>query len=286
MTRNATSQPLAAETDAERLGIFLRQAREAAGLKLKEVAALVGSSDTTLSLLERGQRAVPADLLERIVAITGADGSETFRLAHVVPPQAAAEVLGTEVAEALDRGGLTAAARRALRRVHLNVLAGRVDPGIPVPPVDVERILYERFGIEIRTVAGMDWARFATHELVEYGEALENGGQRRQRNLILGHMAGHALIATDAGRRPACDHAAGGVSEAEATWIAGLLLMPRAMLESEAQVLAGTYHVDDPDGLASFVSEVAAAFAVPGWLAARHLADAGLLAWAAGLEDA
>lgn len=285
MASSATAEGLAL-TDAERLGNLLRQAREAAGLKLKQVAARAGTSETTLSLLERGQRSVPGPLLERIVAITSADPSEAFRLAQIVPPQAAAEVLGTQVAGALDRGGLSQAARRALRRVHLAALAARIDPGVPVPPVDPERLLYDRFEIEIRAVPGIAWARFATYELIEYGEQLDADGKRGRRNLVLGHMAGHALLSRDAERRPACDHAAGGVAEAEATWVAGLVLMPRAMLESEAQLLAGTYQLDDPAGLASFVSEVASAFAVPGWLAARHLGDAGLLAWAAGLEDA
>ena len=286
MASSATAEDAAAgTTDAEQLGYLLRRSREAAGLKLKQVAARAGTSETTLSLLERGQRAVPGHVLEQIIVITGADPSEAFRLAQIVPPQAAAEVLGTQVAGALDRGGLSPAARRALRRVHLGALTSRLDPGVPVPPVDPEQLLYEQLGIEIRP-ADLDWARFATHELVEYGGQLDADGQRRRRNLVLAHMAGHAVLALDAERRPACDHAAGGTLEAEATWLAGLLLMPRPMLESEAQLLAGTYAVDDPAGLTSFVSEVAAAFAVPGWLAARHLGDAGLLAWAAGLEDA
>jgi len=285
MASSATAEALAL-TDAERLGNLLRRSREAAGLKQKQVAARAGTSETTLSLLERGQRAVPGHLLERIVAITGADGSDAFRLAQIVPPQAAAEVLGTQVAGALDRGGLSPAARRALRRVHLAALAARADPGVPVPPVDPEQLLFDRFAIEIRPIAGIEWARFATHELIEYPEDLDGDGQRRRRNLVVAHMAGHAALASDSQRRPACDHAAGGTLEAEATWLAGLVLMPRPMLESEAQLLAGTYDLDDPAGLVSFVSEVAAAFAVPGWLAARHLGDAGLLAWAAGLEDA
>jgi transcriptional regulator with XRE-family HTH domain len=255
-------------------------------LKLKHVAARAGTSETTLSLLERGQRSVPGQLLEQIVAITRADGSEAFRLAQIVPPQAAAEVLGSQVAGALDGGGLSSAARRALRRVHLAAIASRIDPGVPVPPIDPERLLFDSFAVEIRAVPGIEWGRFATPELVEYGEALDAGGQRRRRNLVLAHMAGHAMLASDAGRRPACDHAAGGTHEAESTWLAGLLLMPRPMLESEAQLLAGTYRLDDPAGLTSFVAEVAAAFSVPAWLAARHLGDAGLLAWAAGLEDA
>lgn len=276
---------LAATNDAERLGILLRCSRKAAGLKLKQVAASAGTSETTLSLLERGQRAVPAQLLEQIIAITGADGSAAFRLARIVPPQAATEVLGRQVAGAIDRGGLSPAARRALRRVHIGALAARIDSRVPVPPVDPERLLFEQFGIEIRPVVGIEWARFATPELVEYGQVLDREGQRRSRNLVLAHMAGHALLAFDAGRRPACEHAAGGTGEAEATWLAGLLLVPRSMLDSEAQLLAGTYRLDDPAGLTSFVAEVAAAFAVPAWLAARHLGDAGLLAWAAGLED-
>ena len=77
---SSTDSPLApAASDAERLGIFLRDSRERAGLRLKDVAARAGTSPTTLSLLERGRREVPAVLLERIVLVTGADGSEAFR---------------------------------------------------------------------------------------------------------------------------------------------------------------------------------------------------------------
>jgi len=286
MASSRTSQPLAAPADLEELGNLLRDSRERAGLKLRVVAARAGTSATTLSLLERGQREVSADLLERVVSIVGADGSEAFRLAGMVPPQAVSDMLGPEVSRALDRSGLASAARRALRRVHLVALAAAVPPAVTVPPVAPEHLLFQEFAIDTRTTtSGTDWGRFATHELVEYPAELDGEGHRQQRNLILGHMAGHAVVARDAGRRPACNHLAGGTAEAEATWLAGLLLMPRPMLESEAQVLAGTYHVADTAGLANFISEVAAAFAVPAWLAARHLGDAGLLAWSAGLED-
>jgi transcriptional regulator with XRE-family HTH domain len=273
-------------TDAERLGSLLREARNAAGLKLKQVATRAGTSETTLSLLERGQRLVNGDLLERIVRITGADTAEVFRFAQVIPPQAAADVLGAELAGVLSSSGLSRSARRALRRVHLAELAARIEPKGPMPPVDLVWMLDTYFGIDVRAVAGIEWARFATPELVEYSSELDGAGQRQHRNLVLGHMVGHAALAADAQRRPLCEHAAAGTGEAEATWIAGLVLMPRAMLDSEAQLMAGTYKLDDPDGLGSFISEVADAFAAPSWLAARHLGDAGLLAWAAGLEDA
>jgi transcriptional regulator with XRE-family HTH domain len=269
---------------AEELGDLLREAREAAGLKLSAAASRAGTSSTTLSLLERGKRAVPAALLERVASVSGADPSEVFRLAGTVPPQALAEFLGRDLRGVLAGAGLSAAARRALRSVHLLALATRVSPDGGMPPVDPEDLLDREFGIEVRA-ADVDRARFATHELVEYNARLDKGGRRDQRNVVLGHMAGHALLAREASRRPACSHAAGGALEAEATWLAGLVLMPRNMLESEAHVLSGTYDVNTRDGLASFIADVASAFGVPVWLAARHLAAAGLLAWAAGEEE-
>lgn len=284
MASETSPIPAQPEAAAIRLGRQLRKAREAAGLKLKVVATRAETSETTLSLLERGQRAVPADLLERIVRIIGADGAEAFRLADLVPPQAAAEVLGAEVAGALSPNGLTQAGRQALRRVHLEVLASRATVGVLRPPVSLEQLLDTQFGIEVRPVSGTPWGRFAGSELVEYAAGLDVDGERAARNLVLGHMAGHAVIASEVGRRPACNHAAGGALEAEATWVAGLLLLPREMLESEAQVLAGAYNVSDRQGLANFAAEVADAFAVPDWLALAHLADSGVLAWAAGQE--
>jgi transcriptional regulator with XRE-family HTH domain len=269
------------------LGKRLREARQASGLKLKVVAERADTSETTLSLLERGQRSVSTELLERIVLITGADSAEVFRLADRVPPQAAADLLGADVAGVIDAGGLTADGRRALRRVRLQSLAVDAAGGVAPPPVDVPGVLDVTFGIQIRAVDdGVDWGHFAGAELVEYPEHLDAPGTVSQRNLILGHMAGHAILAAESNRRPACNHVAGGALEAEATWLAGLLLMPRGLLESEAQILAGTYVVGERSDFNNFVAEVAETFAVPDWMAAAHLADAGLLAWAAGEEAA
>lgn len=284
MTVATPSSDAPAPVPTQELGELLREAREAAGLKLSVAASRSGTSPTTLSLLERGKRAVPVELLERIASVSGADQSEVFRLAGTVPPQALAEFFGRDLRGVLAGGGLSPAARRALRGVHLSALAASVSPG-GWPPVDPEDLLDRTFTIDIRAAAGLDRARFATPELVEYSAGLDEPGRGEQRNVILAHMAGHALLAREAGRRPTCSHAAGGVLEAEATWLAGLMLMPRDMLESEAHVLSGTYELSTRDGLSSFIADVASAFRVPVWLAARHLAAAGLLAWAAGEEE-
>jgi transcriptional regulator with XRE-family HTH domain len=280
MASNATTKP-----SNSGLGELLRISRERAGLKLKDVADRSGASVTTLSLLERGQRQVPPDVLERIVASTGADASEAFRLAGIASPQAVSELSGGELIGALDRGGLSGAARSALRRAHLSSLAEAVRTTPAFPPVDMERLLDDEFGIDIRSSDKADKVRFATPELVEYPAELDEEEHRRERQFALGHMAAHALISRPAGRRPECSLSAGGVTEGEATWVAGLLLMPRRMLESEAQLLVGTYKVTESSGLSNFINEVASAFAVPAWVAARHLGDAGLLAWAAGMEE-
>ena len=269
---------------ALQLGEQLRNARLKSGLKLKVAAERAGTSETTLSLLERGHRSVDADLLEKIVGVVGADGSAAFRLADLLPPQAAADVLGAEVAGALSSGGLTVAGRRALRRVHLKRLASEITAGLVRPPVDLEQLLDSRFGLEVRAVTGLAWGAFAGSGLIEYPEDLDEDGRRADRNFLMGHMAGHAALAAESGRRPVCNFAAGGLGEAEATWVAGLLLLPRKMLEPEAQVLAGTYDLARRGGFGDFVAEIADAFGVPDWVAASHLADAGLLAWAAGQE--
>jgi transcriptional regulator with XRE-family HTH domain len=267
------------------LGRVLRDARQSAGIKLRVAAARARTSPTTLSLLERGQRAAPAEVLERLITITGVDASQVFRLAGTVPSRAAADVLGPEFSTLITSGGLTKPARSALRRAHLLAVAAKISPGADFPPVDIEEVLDREFSIEVRPAADAAEPRFATPELVEYDACLDDPSRRAERDLILGHMSGHAVLGREAGRRPICTYSAGGSIEAQATWLAGLLLMPRHMLESEAQLLAGTYDVATSEGVASFVAEVAGAFAVPAWIAARHLADAGLLAWAAGLEE-
>lgn len=260
----------------------LRQIQERCGRRA-DGKALV--SRVTLSLLENGKRAVSPALLELIVAAVGADNAEAFRLAGLLPPQAAAEVLGPEVGHVLVRGGLSTEARLALRRVHLSEIASRFTREIDQAPVAVDTLLFEKLGIDIETSETVGWARFASAETIEYHPRHDADDLRGERNLMLAHMTAHALVAREAGRHPHCSHEAGGRPEAEATWLGGLILTPRALLESEFQGRKHGYPLDTAGGLSDLIRDIAGAFGVPFWLAMRHVADAGLLAWAYGMED-
>ena len=54
---------------------------------------------------------------------------------------------------------------------------------------------------------------------------------------------------------------------------------------STFRLIEGKYDVDDPDDFGELLADLARRCDVPVWLAARHLADTGVLLSAAGLDD-
>jgi transcriptional regulator with XRE-family HTH domain len=286
----ATEPPISEEAVA--LGKLLREARGSASLR--EVQERCGAkpggkaavSINTLWLLEKGRRAVSPELLDRIVLAVGADAGEAFRLAGLLPPKAAAEVLGPEVSHALSGPGLSDQARNALRRIHLAHLAEAFSGDVTEPPVPVGDLLHAKLAIDHEPAEEVGWARFTSTNTIGYAAMFEEPGRAADRSFMLAHMAGHGLIAQESGRTPHCSHEAGGRREAEATWLAGVILMPRGLLEDRFHLLRTYHDVErDDDGLDNLLGELANDFAVPRWLAMRHAGDAGLLAWAHLEED-
>lgn len=265
------------------LGQRIRQARRSRRLPLRVVAKESNTSVTAVSLLERGLRPMPPQKLAKVVDAVGADPGEIFRLVGAIPPVAVEEMLGSDLARVLQGGGLSPSARSALRREHLGALAAEHATRTDVPPVDIEALLYEAMEIDFAAGDHTRWS-FATPGEIHYPREYDDAARSSERRLWLGHMAGHALIARESGLPAVC--AAGRLGEADATFLAGLLLMPRDLLRAEFQYIAiPSYDIGTPEGFGGLIADLASRFAVPLWLAARRAGETGLLAWAAGWEE-
>lgn len=271
------------------LGAAVRKARQHADLTLAELARRVSSSAASLHGIEDGSRSVAIELLQRIADATGAEPALLFREAGAVPGRLTAELLSDDLAGALSQGGLRGESRIALRRIHLGSRAGDYTsrPGASDGrAVDIEGVLFKRLLIDFAPDPESDgYARFTSADFIAYPSDLDEDGQRLRKRMMLAHMAGHAILAHDLGRTPQCHQRRGGVSEAEASWLGGCLLLPRPELVSTFRLIEGKYDVDDPDDFGELLADLARRCDVPVWLAARHLADTGVLLSAAGLDD-
>ena len=273
----------------KQVGKMLLDARKGLGKKQLEVANAAGTTPTTVSLVERGERAVSPPLLEKLVAASGADATAVFRITGTVPPAVAEDLLAPELAEAIERGRLDADVRWELRKPHLEEIAGKLTARMTAAPIQLKRMLKAEFELSCQPVPGLPWPRFGTLG-VEHGDAVERVELQRQ----LAHMAGHALLAREANRRPACHRGEPVDEEQDADWLAGLIAMPRPLLRRRFQGKVGDFqsHFKDhqPAGgervedavLRSAAADVASEFAVPVWMAMRHIAAEGLLEWAFG----
>lgn len=272
--------------DPHGLGRLLRDSRQRRGLTLRDVANHTGISVATLSRLERGERALrDAELLDAVAVASGADASAVFRRAGQVPPDSAARLLSADVSRVLEGGLLSNAAWEALRREHLSRLAETLDVPAGEVPVDIAAVAFEGLALDSREAEGAGWLTFATSELV----VLPSDLHQRERRFRLAHGAGHALAARETGRRPDCRFTSGGRAEAEATFVASMLLMPREELHAELSAVAGSYNLagtEAPMNIASLIEDLAGSFQVPEWVVADRLGRDGLLAWAAGMETA
>jgi transcriptional regulator with XRE-family HTH domain len=252
-------------------------------IPLRVVAEEAGTSITAISRLERGRRPMPAEKLARVVDAVGADPAVVFRLAGALPPVAAEEMLGQDLARALQGSGLSPAARTALRREHLAELTSELVGGVNTPPVDVEAVLFKKLGVDYEPESEARW-HFHSPSEIRYPAADDDLDRASEKRLRLAHMAGHIVLSRDSGRAPVCSP--GRADEAEATYVAGLILMPRDLLRAEFQFIAiPSYDIDTPDGFGGLIADIAGRFAVPLWLAAGRAAETGLLAWTAGWEE-
>jgi transcriptional regulator with XRE-family HTH domain len=264
------------------LGRLLRTARRLRKLTLRQVASDTGTSETALSLLERGLRPMPVAKLARVVERTGAEASEIFQLAGAVPPSAASDMVGPDLSRVLEGGALSSAARAALRREHLSVIAAGLTAAVEQAPVDVAGLLYSELLIDTEP-AEIAAPRFQNEQTAQYPAGLSAAERSADLRFWLAHLAGHALLSPN--RLPHCPER--DATEGEANYLAAAILVPRGLLLDEFQFMpVGEYDVAEADGLAGLVGEVAGRFDVPAWLAARRLAEAGLFERADGLEAA
>lgn len=267
------------------LGAAIRAARDNAEMRLKDLADATGISVSTIQGIEAGTRSTPAPALSQIALAVQADTADLFREAGIVPDQVTAQLLSPDLAGCLAGDGLSTPARAALRQIHLTTLAEKysltsTDPRIS--SVDIDDLLFKALGYDTQASEEEGRARFGADEFILYPAALDEPDRRVDRKWVLGHMAGHVILAAEAGRAARCVAGAGGAIEGEADWIGGVLLLPRGTLVSTFQLIAGKYELDDPADLASLLADVARRFEVPVWLAAHHLAAAGQLLWATG----
>ncbi len=72
---------------AQKLGTFLRKARERAGLSQKRLGEAIGVPNSTILRLERGEILVPRpDMLSAIADVLGTDLADLFAMAEYVAP--------------------------------------------------------------------------------------------------------------------------------------------------------------------------------------------------------
>lgn len=84
--------------EIENFGAFVRQAREAKEVGLREMAKMIGVSPTYLSRVERGQEAPPAeDKVKAIARIIGCDADELLAQAGRVSSDLAEIIKKTPV---------------------------------------------------------------------------------------------------------------------------------------------------------------------------------------------
>ena len=271
------------------VGARLRAARKAANIRQAELATRVGTTATTVSLLERGKRAVSPQLLERLVVAVGADPGEIFKAVGTIPPGVARDLLAPDLGHVLSQAGLDADVRWEIRKLRLSELARGVTAGQSDLPVDLAELLRREFQLTTAEVTGLAWPRF-TATSVDYPPNLSRTVRQRQ----LAHMVGHAMLASIGGRVPWCHRSEPDDEELEAEWLGGLVALPRLLLRRTFPGAAATYlhrfrdHPPAPgeavedEALQAAAADIAGRFAVPLWMAIRHIADEGLLESAFG----
>lgn len=262
------------------LGSLLRELRERAGLTLKQAADGLTSA-TSLSLLERGMRGVPLGVLEGVASRLGADLGEVFNLAGAVHAEVSSELASHQLRLAMRGGLLKPEARGVLRRVHLSAMTRLAGGDIATTPVDVVRVAYS-VGLDLKESSGVGWGAFETAETL----ICQRDPQTADGRFFVAHGVGHKLLASESGQLPRCRIESGGVLEAEATFVAGHILLPPGEIATQLPAITSPGSVETPSGLAGLVQEVASSFRAPLWMAAERLAQDGWFSWAAGVGSA
>lgn len=262
-------------SDPRSLGAVLREARLRKKISLRDAAEGTGLSYSSLARIETGQR-VPATL-EPLLAVgsrVGVPAATLAELAGGIDPGALADVAGPRTRRALRGGRLSPDALLALRRVHVEQLIEPIRRALSRPPINVN-LLAKAADVTIRIAPG--YPGFDRDGSFHVPPTDISPLARATGRAWVAHGVAHALLARDAGEPPSClataPHLAG---ETEAGSLAGLLLLPRALLAAtlRGRPLPALGSVDE---LAFAIEEIASEYDVPAGVAATRLAEENAL---------
>ena len=256
------------------LGATLRSARISRGLSLRAAASGTGMSYSTLNRLENGERdSAPFDALLALSDKLDIPRATTARLAGSLAANSTREVAGTRAWRALRGGRLTPEATAALRRVHLADLLHEVAAETPGGAPDLE---------QLETLVGMRFTEGAGDPAFSADGTYTVPGQTNPNERVIqrawrAHGLAHLIIANENDERPNCHPRAPQLeSEREATYLAGLILIPTAGLVANRR-LSPVGALLSGDEVGAILDEIMSDFDALATLAAARLAEESLM---------
>lgn len=238
-------------------------------MTVEKLAALAEIDKGHLSRIETGHRNLSEDLAAVLAGHLGLP-AESLLIASGRLPSTVISTLATEaVARALAPPQLLDETLPALRRLHLAKIAeehliavfGSADQPQRAPR------LVSAAGLTLGRAADAGIQRVAPGRYTIGPDIPEDHAP-----LVAGHLVAHEVLGNGA-----CDFATFGDDELEATALGSFLLAPRPALRSLALRLRSERRVEPWGDVTAMITLVAERFALPVWVAARRLAEDGLL---------
>lgn len=242
-----------------RLAAALREHRKRAGLSRGELAALARLDVSVLSRLERADypHRIRSGTLSRLASAL--DCADSLHLAAGLPTPTV-----EELGPVLQRAHLAVGdqvTREGLRRLELRGYAARF-----------ERAALRRDGSQV------DEIRLARAVGRETGREIASRTSYPQqdaagRRFWMAHAAAHALLRSEGCRWPRAE-----AGEAEANYVAGVLLAPDRLVQAAVRTCLIPRSAELwAYSCADLTAEVAERLLVPGWVAIQRIAEAGQL---------
>jgi transcriptional regulator with XRE-family HTH domain len=258
-------------------GSLVRSQRRHLGLSLEVLAERVDTSAPHLSRIERGERGhLGLELRDRLAEELGLPPESILEADPRLPADAERDLADPALARVVfAHGRLAPRARVALRRANLALLAEEfTTTGSELDTKD----LLGRAGI----VAAERQSNEHDLELEWPAAWLRPALSDERRRFAEMHAVGHSIL-SDA---PVCDWGSPAEAEAEATALAGFILLPRPSLGRAVRAAASRFDIDPwPADGAELIAAVARALVAPAWLVARRASEEGFLAAVAGQAD-